>query len=106
MDDDAPYPPPVHDDAGVHVLREKCSTCIFRPGNLMELRPGRLADLVAETRRHDTNVVCHQTLDAERAAFCRGSVDESPGQMMRIAERLGAVVLDDAPAQREETVTP
>lgn len=56
----------------------------------MDLRDGRLADLTASTDAGDTNVVCHQTLDGE-GAFCRGSVDRRPGQLVRLAERLGLI---------------
>lgn len=45
---------------------------MFRPGNLMHLNPGRLADLVAENRARGTLLICHQTLD-------RGDDDEAPG---------------------------
>jgi hypothetical protein len=33
------------------LLSAKCSTCVFRPGNLMLLEPGRLAALVADACR-------------------------------------------------------
>lgn len=87
-------------NSGLRVMREQCSTCIFRPGNLMQLRPGRMADMTRQTDLRDTNVSCHQMLEAatrdqHTEALCRGSVDRRPGQMMRIAERLGMVVLVD-----------
>jgi hypothetical protein len=72
-------------------MAERCSTCIFRPGNLMRLNPGRLADLTGQTDAADTNVVCHQTLDEPIGAFCRGSVERRAGQAVRIAERLGVI---------------
>lgn len=89
------YPPPVHDAAGLHVMRVQCSTCIFRPGNPMHLNPGRVAGMTRATDRDDTNVICHQTLEQAVGAFCRGSVDRRPGQMVRIAGRLGAIVEED-----------
>jgi hypothetical protein len=97
------YNPPFVDGAGVHVMRERCSTCIFRPGNLMNLHEGRLADLTAETDRHDSNVICHQWLGRgfPVGALCRGSVDRRAGQMVRIGERFGPLVLDDAPPEED-----
>jgi hypothetical protein len=96
-DDGEPYPPSVNGPNGLRIMREQCSTCIFRPGNLMQLNRGRLADMVQLTRARDTNVVCHQTLGEPFGAMCRGSVDERAGQLVRIAERLNAVELVDAP---------
>jgi hypothetical protein len=69
-------------------MAEQCSTCIFRPGNLMNLDEGRLKDLTDSTDRGDTNVVCHQTLDQRVGAFCKGSVDRRAGQAVQLAERL------------------
>lgn len=83
---------PVFDKAGLHVLSEPCSTCIFRPGNLMRLNPGRLKDMTDSTDAADTNVVCHQTLGQPVGALCHGSVERRAGQMVRIGERLNAIV--------------
>jgi hypothetical protein len=56
---------------GLRVCAEMCSTCVFRPGNLMSLRPGRLRGMVDESLRQDSFIPCHKTLDGERAV-CRG----------------------------------
>lgn len=84
--------PECWDEHGVRVMAAPCSTCIFRPGNLMHLRPGRMADMTAQTDARDTNVVCHQTLDQPVGAFCHGSVARRPGQVVQIAQRLGYIV--------------
>ena len=76
---------------GVQVMAEQCSTCIFRPGNLMNLNEGRLKEMTDSTDRGDTNVVCHQTLSDRWGAFCKGSVDRRAGQSVQIAERLGFI---------------
>lgn len=67
-------------DPRPRVLSERCSSCVFRPGNLMHLQPGRLADLTATNRERGTLLICHQTLDhdgdADTAeAVCRGYWD-------------------------------
>ena len=85
--------PPVNGPDGLRIMREQCSTCIFRPGNPMYLQAGRLRDMVESTRRADNNVICHQSLSEPYGALCRGSVDERPGQLARIAERLGYIEL-------------
>lgn len=64
-------------DGRIHVLSTKCSTCVFRPGNLMHLKPGRLGDLVEGNRARDTAFACHQTLyvKGQDEAICRGYDD-------------------------------
>lgn len=91
-EDDEDEQTPVYDKAGLHVMAEPCSTCIFKPGNLMRLDKGRVKDMTDSTDREDTNVVCHQTLGQPVGALCHGSVERRPGQMVRIGERLNAIV--------------
>lgn len=93
--EDEEEPPKSWDARGLHVRATQCDTCIFRPGNRMQLRPGRVADITRETDRHDTNVVCHKTLSDAVSKLCRGSVDRRAGQMVRIAERLGSLIEED-----------
>jgi hypothetical protein len=62
------------------LLADRCSSCVFRPGNLMQLADGRLADLVAANRAEGTLLVCHQTLSygphpEQLEALCRGFWD-------------------------------
>lgn len=77
-----------------NVMRQMCSTCIFRPGNPMHLRPGRLEDMCRETDAKDTNVICHKSKglmdEIPVEAFCRGSVDRRPGKLVRFMEWAGA----------------
>ena len=63
---------------GLRVLKEQCSTCIFRPGNLMHLNSGRLKDMTESVEASQTYVICHQTLDQPLGAVCRGSYDKVP----------------------------
>jgi len=66
----------VYRNGRVHVQREMCSTCIFRPGNLMHLRSGRVKGMIEETKGEDgATIICHQTLDATDNAVCRGFYD-------------------------------
>lgn len=45
----------------VRVLADSCDTCVFRSGNLMRLRKGRLEQLVNENRQKGALLTCHQT---------------------------------------------
>lgn len=87
-------------DGRVHVLAEQCETCVFRPGNLMRLRPGRLAGMVAEAKAEESAIICHSTLyrDDVDNAVCRGFADRHPTRPLQIAERLGLVEYDPLPA--------
>lgn len=80
------------------VLSERCATCVFRPGNLMHLRPGRLRDLVDRNLAAGALLTCHDTLshgdhpDAGEAA-CRGFWDRyAPAtNLFRVMERVFAL---------------
>ena len=63
----------------IRVLAEKCSTCVLRPGNQMDLRAGRLKNLIEDNINFGGGLVCHKTLPyGERLAqpaICRGFFD-------------------------------
>lgn len=82
----------------VHVLARMCDTCIFRPGNLMELCPERVEDMVQQAIRDESTIVCHSTLDTKQAC-CRGFFDRHKTQPLQIAERLGLVTYQEPPAK-------
>jgi uncharacterized protein YceK len=82
----------VADKTGVRVMAERCSSCIFRPGNLMSLQPGRVKEMVDEVRASEGCIPCHKTLDLPRQAVCRGQFDTAKTSLLQIAERLNAVV--------------
>jgi len=86
---------PVFRDGKVHVCAEKCSTCIFRPGNLMSLGPGRVKDMVDACLADPDgagNIPCHQTLGGDQA-ICRGFYDGYADRslLFRMAAALGAI---------------
>lgn len=65
----------VYRNGRVHVQREMCSTCIFRPGNLMHLRSGRVKGMIEKAKdKEGGTIICHQTLSADNA-ICRGYYD-------------------------------
>lgn len=80
-------------DGKVHVCEQMCSTCIFRPGNLMHLEPGRVTGMVKEAVEGESTIVCHQTLDTDANAACRGFVDRYTKDVatLQIAFRLNLV---------------
>lgn len=88
----------------VHVLADKCATCIFKPRE----RPvdgARVAGMVRDTMDTDgATVVCHSTLydEAVDNAVCRGWWDRFADRdaTLRLAKALGIVVEDDVPVRR------
>lgn len=101
-DDDWPDDHPPYRDGKVHVLSARCSTCVFRPGNLMHLSPGRMKDLVETNRRNDTAFACHQTLGGEQA-ICFGYFDAYHRDItpLRFAVALGVIEWVDPPNERK-----
>lgn len=85
-----------YSDGKVHVMAERCSTCVFRGGNLMRLEEGRLKDLVEQNRKADTALICHKTIYEEeyvQKAVCRGYFDAYGREVtpLRMAVALGVV---------------
>lgn len=74
----------------VHLCREMCATCVFRPGNLMQLRSGRVRQMVDEAKANDSAIICHKTLDGDNAV-CRGFFDRYPTAPLQIAERMDRI---------------
>ena len=81
----------VYRDGRVHVLAERCPTCIFRAGNLMELRRGRVRGMLDEAIANDSAIVCHSTLSTGGDAVCRGFFETRPTTPLQLAERLGLI---------------
>lgn len=93
------------------LLSRQCATCIFKPGNLMHLREGRLRDLLAETRAAESYIVCHSTLphylypDAQ-PAICRGFADRYNTQALQLIGRLWGFVEVDPPGEPDTATQP
>jgi len=90
---------PVYRDRKVHVLSEKCSTCIFRPGNLMHLEPGRVRDMIEQClSKEGGNIPCHKTLSDERA-ICRGYFDSYADRdpILALAKAMDVISYQDPP---------
>jgi len=96
------------------VMAERCATCIFRPGNLMHLAEGRLADIVRHNTAHDAHLVCHQDEefifakdDGEEAVealerpgvVCRGWYDQYDSRAIRLAKHWNLVEFVEGPPE-------
>jgi hypothetical protein len=89
------------------LMREMCATCVFRPGNPMHLRPGRLKQLIqSNTGPEAHGLICHKTLSYSEnphfgAAFCYGFFEKygDLANFIRICKRLGGFTLVDPPGK-------
>lgn len=88
-------------DGKVHVLAERCSTCVFRPGNLMTLSDGRLRDLIDQNLKADAALTCHKTLPYAEGdvlpAVCRGFFDAYETTPLRLAKAFRIIEEDPCP---------
>jgi hypothetical protein len=103
------YPdcPPPFRDGKVHVLSEKCSTCVF--DGHMHLRKGRLAGMVRESIEEDSAITCHQTLpygdyDVPGQALCRGFADLHGDKVtpIRLARGMGIIEEQAPPTHKKD----
>lgn len=93
----------VYRDGRVHVMAERCSTCILRPdGSIREhLAPGRVKQLVEENRAAGAAPACHHTTygqDPKGEAVCRGYFDlfAEDTAVLRLAVALDVITWQDA----------
>lgn len=86
----------VYNNGKVHVQARRCSTCIFRPGNLMDLEEGRVEDMVSSCLKNQGVIPCHQTLGSQESV-CNGFFTQYKHevQLLSIAERMGVVRMTD-----------
>lgn len=77
----------------VWVRRRMCSTCIFRPGNLMSLEEGRVEQMVTDATQNNSCIPCHTHLHqgGEVEPVCAGFFTKHKTQTLQVAERLGVV---------------
>lgn len=78
-------------DGKVHVKGKMCKTCIFRPGNKMNLEDGRVEEMVNGATREGGAIICHDTLGTKKNAVCRGFFNKHKTSTLQIAERLGFI---------------
>ncbi|MFJ3793614.1 hypothetical protein [Kitasatospora sp. NPDC090091] len=93
----------------IRVLADLCGTCIYRPGNLMNLAPGRVRQLAHEALAHNGHIVCHSTLPAlappgTKGAICRGFANAHGNAIfaLRIGAAFGRIVEVPPPAKTSD----
>lgn len=94
----------------VRLMAKRCTTCIFRPGNLMHLQPGRVKEMVEGSIARQGHVVCHDTLsflpEGLPSAVCRGFEQHPQGAAhslaLQLARGTGRVTLVHADGRLED----
>lgn len=86
------------------LLNQKCTTCVYRPGNLMWLREGRRDQMEQDSNDNGSWITCHKTLPAAgqeigTQAICRGfwDVNKTNSWGCRLAIVLGGPVEVEEP---------
>lgn len=94
----------VYRDGKVHVLTDKCASCILRApkdGQIRGLQPGRITGMVKDSQADAAgNIPCHQTLyrDDAEPAICRGFWDlPNRPAVLQLAEDMGIVEYVEPP---------
>lgn len=72
----------------VRICLERCTTCIFRPGNPMGLEEGRVKGMVDQAVADRGHIVCHATLGTDSPAICAGFEVHPVGRVHSLALRL------------------
>ena len=89
----------------VHVLADKCASCVFRSvndGRIQGLKPGRVAGMVLGAREDQSCIPCHDTIyrDDVQPAVCRGFWDlPSRPFPLELANAMGIVEFDPPPSK-------
>lgn len=91
----------VYRDGKIHVRTTMCDTCIFRPGNLMQLTSGRRDQMVSDCVEQQGTIPCHENLShggrPKGEAVCAGFYREHKDDidLLQLAERLDMIERQD-----------
>ena len=92
-------------DGKVHVLSEKCQTCIFNP-HTRPVAGSRVAEMVRDTMDVEgSTVVCHSTLygEGEREdAICRGWYDRLADRDPLLGLAQAMDIIEEVPPPKKE----
>lgn len=72
----------------VRQCADMCATCIYRPGNLAHLKPGRVQEMTRAAIAAEGHVVCHATIGPPTPAICAGFARHPIGAARLLALRL------------------
>lgn len=79
-------------DGKVHVVREMCSTCIFR-GKVVDKE--RREEMIREADQKETAIVCHSTLNTKQQAVCHAYYQLRSSATLRLAMAMKCIAWDE-----------
>ncbi|WP_329214829.1 hypothetical protein OG352_05285 [Streptomyces sp. NBC_01485] len=65
-----------------------CDTCIYRPGDLAHLAPGRVQEMTQAAMADEGHIVCHATIGTPTPAICAGFARHPIGAARSLALRI------------------
>lgn len=77
----------------LEVKRKCCGECLFGKNKIVG--DERKESLLADIERNDSFFICHKATIEKKEHVCRGFYDTRTSNMIRIAQRLGAVSFVD-----------
>lgn len=93
-------------DGKIHICKEMCATCIFRPGNLMHLSEGRLASMIKDATEAESCIPCHSTLyENGPEAVCFGFFKQHPTLPLQLALTLNLIEWQDSSSKSKSVNT-
>lgn len=104
--EEQPLNRPVFRHGQVHVNAEQCATCVYRPGNLMHLKPGALQAIIMENLERNTVLICHENMDTNEPGTCRGFYESHLSPILALAAGFGCLAFQPVVAQDNSKTTP
>lgn len=80
------------------VTEERCDQCLFSPDKIVS--NNRRKEVLKDCVKKDTYFICHKATIVGQEVCCKGFYDTQTCNLMRTAQRLGAV--EFVPMPREE----
>lgn len=71
----------------IRVCKMLCTTCIYRPGNLMHLESGRVQQMTRDAVADESRITCHKTIGTPEPAICAGFARHPLGKARSLALR-------------------
>jgi len=82
-------------DGHVHVKRNQCPTCIYRPvnkGRIHGITDERRNQMQADADMDGSTITCHTTLGTDQNAACKGYHDNGNSFALRMAHAMKVIV--------------
>ena len=71
------------------VTDKRCDECLFSPDKIVSDK--RRKNVLSDCRKRDSHFICHKATIVDQEVCCHGFYETQTCNLMRIAQRLGAV---------------